>query len=192
LTPIGWAALVGRSARGVGDGMIAATTVFGDIDALAARISAAGDTDGRVGALDAFMVARRARALTVDPRIAAIDAWIVAGAPGDSAGLAAQLGLSRRSLERLTTATHGATPKLIAAKYRALMAAGRLAVEGGDWREPAVSGAFADQSHFIREFKRFVGMTPGAFVAAPQSLVARLIRGQWAPGRALGIAIWNS
>lgn len=38
------------------------------------------------------------------------------------------IGLSRRSLERLTAPTDGATPKLPAAKYLALMGAAQIAV----------------------------------------------------------------
>jgi AraC-like DNA-binding protein len=91
----------------------------------------------------------------------------------------------------LTVATHGATPKRLAAKYRSLQAAGRMAVgEVTDWRDAVDIGGFVDQPHFIREFKRFVGMTPRAFLASPDSFVHRLIRGQWHPGRELGIAIW--
>ena len=68
------------------------------------------------------------------------------GVAQDVEALARSLGLSRRSLERLTAATHGSTPKRLAAKYRALQAAARLAVgDLTDWRDAADAGGYADQ-----------------------------------------------
>ena len=185
LTPAGWAALVGAPADGIASGLCDGAALLGGAAAELRAVPSAADP---VAAFAAALGGLAVSARPVDPRIAVIDRWIVDGAPGDAAGLAATLGCSRRSLERLTAATHGATPKLIAAKYRTLMAAAWLVV--GEADGPDARAGFADQSHFIREFRRFVGVTPGAFAAAPDSLVAQLIRGQRQAGRP-GIAIWN-
>jgi AraC-like DNA-binding protein len=190
LTPAGWAAAIDASASMPG-GLCDGRSVLDAAAAAHARVGCAPTHDARIAVLDRFMADRLATPRAIDPRIAAIDRWIVGGAPGNAAALAAELGLSRRSLERLTATTHGATPKLLAAKYRTLMAAARIAVGLADWRDPAVLGAFADQSHFIREFKRFVGITPRRFKRDGDSLVAQLVRGRWEPGHEPGIAIWN-
>lgn len=188
LTPAGWHVLVGPD-RALMNAVLPAATVFGDIRApLATRSTSTGTA---LAALDAFLT-DRATTRGPDPRIAAIDRWIVETPDSDPATLAAELALSRRALERLTAATHGAPPKRLSAKYRALMAAARLAVgDAVDWRTAAPPGAFADQAHFIREFRRYVGVTPGQFIASDDRFVRRLIRGQWQPGRELGIAIWS-
>ncbi|MBC7497964.1 MAG: helix-turn-helix transcriptional regulator [Sphingomonadaceae bacterium] len=186
LTPSGWAALVAAPANGIASGSCDGTALLGPAAAALGAVAAA---DVPLAAFAAAVAGLAAVARPVDPRIAPIDRWIIAGAPGDAQGLAATFGCSRRSLERLTAATHGATPKLIAAKYRALMAAAWLAFgESGSTGEVA---GFADQSHYIREFRRFVGVTPGVFAAYPDSLVAQLVRGQRQPGRLPGIAIWH-
>lgn len=68
-------------------------------------------------------------------------------------------GLSARQVARLCNRFYGAPPKYLARKYRALRCAQILAREDLDWSE--VSGdSFYDQSHFIRELKHFIGLTP--------------------------------
>ncbi len=192
LTPAGWSRLVPMPAGRIANRLAPAEAVFGDDAALlAARCGAVPDDAARAAVLDAFLAGRLASAPPADPRIAPIDAWVIAGAGWDVDALAQSLGVSRRSLERLTAATHGSTPKRLAAKYRTLQAAGRMVVgEVSDWRDAVAIGGFVDQPHFIREFRRFVGTTPGAFMADRASFARRLIRGPWEPGRELGIAIW--
>jgi AraC-like DNA-binding protein len=187
LTPAGWHALTG----GLALANAAVALPLPDAQPLAARCARAGDTAAMAATLDGYLVARLG-GVAPDPRIAIIDAWIIAGDGWDIDTLAARLGRSRRSVERLTVATHGATPKRLAAKYRSLQAAARLAVgDVVDWHDAVAIGGFVDQPHFIREFTRFIGVTPGAFMADPTRFVHQLVRGQWVPGRALGIAIFG-
>ena len=75
-------------------------------------------------------------------------------------------GLSSRQLARLANRVYGAPPKLLARKYRALRAAIQLSDPGTDWLSVA-GEAFYDQSHFIREVKRFTGLTPTQLQADP-------------------------
>jgi AraC-like DNA-binding protein len=186
LTPAGWHALTGGTAL--------ANRCLPLPLPDAARLAAAGagsrDPAAMAATLDGYLVAHFGDEI-IDPRIAMIDSWIVAADGWDIEALAASLGMSRRSVERLTVTTHGATPKRLAAKYRTLQAAGRMAVgEVIDWREAVAIGGFVDQPHFIREFKRFIGVTPKQFQRAPDSFASRLLRSNWQPGKALGIAIW--
>jgi AraC-like DNA-binding protein len=182
LTPAGWSLLAGRDR--------APNTIvpLGGPAGLATLADA--DSDGPA-ALDTWL-GRAFAGREPDPRIAAIDAWAVSDDCADVSSLSRALGLSRRSLERLTLRTHGATPKRLSAKYRALKVAAALATgESDDWRELSAAEHFADQAHFIREFRRFVGVTPGAFVANEDGFTRRLIRGRWTPGKPIGIAIFG-
>jgi AraC-like DNA-binding protein len=190
LTPAGWNAIIGAPAASAAHRVACLSTILGeDAASLPAACLAAGK-DGGPAVLDAFLRAKL-RGRRPDPRIAKIDAWVLRDGEQCADGLARSLGMSRRSLERFTASNHGAPPKLLASKYRALKAAARLAVgEVSDWRDAAELGDFVDQSHFIRHFKRHVGVTPRAFSASPDSFVHRLILGQWQPGKDLGIAIW--
>ena len=182
LTPVGWSALI-PAGLGYRNEIVALT---GDLPA-----SAGDDELATVAALDAWLTTRL-RAATIDRRVAVIDAWLLADGVADIDALAAALGLSRRALERLTRRTHGATPGRLAAKYRALrIAADLVAGQTVDWRDAAAAAGLADQSHLIREFRRFVGEIPGRFVTPPHSFAYRLLRGQWHPRRTLSIAIWS-
>ena len=187
LTPAGWSALLERqNARG------------NTIDDLAAMgFGPPFDPGGEVSAeplvpcLDQWLRGCLADR-PIDPRVRTIDAWIVETNGEDVEGLATSLSMSRRSLERLTMRTHGASPKRLSAKYRSLKIAGELAVGlVENWRDAAAARGLADQSHFIREFRRYVGVTPGKFMSDQTSFVRQLIQGQWRPGRAMSVTIWS-
>jgi AraC-like DNA-binding protein len=78
-----------------------------------------------------------------------------------------RFGLSARSLQRLFDRYVGVSPKWVLQRYRLHEAAARLA-QGtrGTWTEVAVELGYFDQSHFIRDFTRAVGMTPVGFAEA--------------------------
>jgi AraC-like DNA-binding protein len=84
----------------------------------------------------------------------AVDAWLQACASPELADLAAATGLSRRQLERRCNQLYGVPPKLLARRHRALQAAALIA------QDRDAPDGFYDQSHMIRELKRFVGLTP--------------------------------
>ena len=105
--------------------------------------------------------------------LAAVDAWLVGEGSPRSEALAEATGLSQRQLARLTNRYYGAPPKLLARKYRALRCSARIALDGESWQQLCEEAGFYDQSHFIREIKHFIGLTPHQLQAEP-SAVAQL------------------
>lgn len=166
--PAGWSALVGLDAQDVADRVVEARALFGPLvnEALEA-LREAPTLEGMAAIADRLM-----RALVDRPRRAPIwfvtlaDGWLTGAPSPDVDDLVRASGLSVRQVERLTNRVYGASPKLLARKYRALRAAVRLVERPGDWQE-AAGDAFYDQSHFIREFKRFTGLTPRRFGIDP-------------------------
>lgn len=83
--------------------------------------------------------------------------------------LCARLGLSERSLQRLTARRIGLSPKWLIQRRRLHDAAGRLARPD---RPPltvvAAELGYADEAHFVRDFRRVTGLTPGAYAAEPR------------------------
>ena len=78
-----------------------------------------------------------------------------------------RFGRSARTLQRMFQRYVGVSPKWVLRRYRLHEAAARLA-EGtsGTWAEVAADLGYYDQSHFIRDFTRAIGMTPVAYAEA--------------------------
>lgn len=74
-----------------------------------------------------------------------------------------EFGLSERALQRLVQRRIGLTPKWLIQRRRLQEAAGRLREQSASLSEVAAVLGYADQPHFVRDFKSAVGMTPGAF-----------------------------
>ena len=167
LLPQGWASLIGEPADRLADDVIDLAVIAGAaagevVDAMA---SARGDMD-RVAAADRFFLK-----LLVGAHAAPLwftrmtDEWLTGSMDPSVDALVGESGMSARSVERMAKRIYGASPKLLARKYRALGAAVRIGNgEVAGWADIA-AGAFYDQAHFIREFKQFTGMTPARFQA---------------------------
>jgi AraC-like DNA-binding protein len=74
-------------------------------------------------------------------------------------------GLSVRSLQRLFAAYVGVSPKAVLARYRLQDAAAAIdAGEVDDLADLAASLGWFDQSHFSRDFRSVVGVTPSSYL----------------------------
>lgn len=102
-----------------------------------------------------------------------VDAWLMGEGSPRIETLADVTGLSPRQLARLSNKYYGCPPKLLARKYRALRCSARIALDQESWQELCEDGRFYDQSHFIREIKHFIGLTPHQLQTEP-SAVAQL------------------
>jgi len=67
---------------------------------------------------------------------------------------------SRMAARRL-----GLTPKWLISRRRLQEAAERLRTDPGPMSDMAALLGYADQAHFIRDFSRVTGTTPGRFAA---------------------------
>lgn len=168
LLPAGWAALVREDASRHADRVEDATALFGRVMREALDAMRAEQTmSAMVGIADVMM-----RVLVEDAVEGPLwftrltDRWLTGAASPDVDGLIRESGMSSRQIERLARRIYGAPPKLLARKYRALRAASTLSAGKVPWLE-AVGDAFYDQSHFIREFKQFTGLTPRQFQSNP-------------------------
>ena len=90
------------------------------------------------------------------------------------ANLAEELGLSARQVERLFDERIGLSPKffLRVVRFQEVLRGIREETNGATWAARAAEHGFYDQAHFIRDFKAFVGESPGAWQVSEQSLAA--------------------
>jgi AraC-like DNA-binding protein len=150
--------------------------LWGDRDAelFARELAAAGDLSALVAVAERHL---RAHWPAPDPEVARVGRIVHALLYDrsitrvDHAG--ERFGLSPRSLQRLFRRYVGVSPKWVLQRYRLHEAAARLA-EGTDetWAEVALDLGYFDQSHFIRDFTRAVGMTPVAYAEACRRMQA--------------------
>lgn len=125
------------------------------------------DTTGRIELLTAACRARLAALDDFDPIVhAALARWALParGFPTISI-LVRDLGLSERAFERRFVANVGLTPVRFRrlARLRSVL---RLFSEGGrDWAAMAAATGFADQSHLVRDFQSFIGLSPTRWAA---------------------------
>jgi transcriptional regulator GlxA family with amidase domain len=96
-----------------------------------------------------------------DPLVARALALIgpTAGEDASIAAVARSLGLSERQLERRFLLRVGITPKRFAT-LRRFERAVALAKTAPSLTSAALAAGYYDQSHFIRDFRRFTGTTP--------------------------------
>jgi AraC-like DNA-binding protein len=82
--------------------------------------------------------------------------------------LAAELGVTVRTLQRRFDRHLGVGPKWVLQRCRIQDALGVIESGGEvDWAELAVDLGFADQSHFTNAFTALVGVPPGAYSSRP-------------------------
>ena len=99
----------------------------------------------------------------VDPIVASFEAIARNDSTIKVEAAAQLLGLSPRQLERRCLAGFGLSPKAVLQRCRFLdMATAMRGFSNADEAELAAL-RFFDQSHLNREFRRYTGMTPGAF-----------------------------
>ena len=167
LLPQGWAALIGVSADRLADDVADLAAVAGPtVDDVLGAMACAVDDAARVAAADRFFLGLLARAHATPLWFTRLtDNWLTESANPDVDTLVEASGMSARSVERMAKRIYGASPKLLARKYRALGAA--VQIGNGEIRGWAdtIAYNFYDQAHFCREFKQFVGLTPTRFHA---------------------------
>lgn len=96
---------------------------------------------------------RSAHAALVDPAINAVS------------DLAERIGTSSRSLERLSLRAFGFSPKLLLRRQRFLRSLAQFMLDPSLKWIATLDWQYVDQAHFVRDFKRFMGMSPTAYAA---------------------------
>ncbi len=137
--------------------------VFGPAGArLESEAGACPGVPERIALIERFVLERLPAA---DPLVEVVDG-VVQLIAGDRSltrveAVAARTGLSARTLQRLFDRYVGAGPKWVVQRYRLQEAAERLAREGtGALSRLSYELGYADQAHFIRDFRTIVGATP--------------------------------
>lgn len=173
--PRGWGALLGLNAQEAADCVFDLAAFAGGAASVSIdEIRNAKNLRDMAAAADRFfadLLLRRETKACRYPQ--AMEHWLLNPGELDLDRLLDAMDLSRRQTDRLAKQFFGASPKLLQRKYRALRAADRIRAGEIDWLA-AAGEAFYDQSHFIKEFKTFVGVTPGQFIQKQAQLISEV------------------
>ena len=115
-----------------------------------------------------------------DPVTTAFDRFAFASPDAPVAEFIEGYGVTQRTLERIVRRDFGMTPKQVLRRARVLdMAAQLLGVAAPDEADE-LAMRFFDQSHLIREFSHFFGMTPQQLARRPNPLLRITLEGRQA------------
>ncbi|WP_308163460.1 helix-turn-helix domain-containing protein [Nocardia alni] len=126
---------------------------------LTAAVASASDP---VAALELIAVRRAAETGPADPALRAVVRRLAAGA--SVAGAADTLGLTERTLRRMSLSAFGYGPKMLARILR-LQHVLALARSGTPFAETAFRAGYADQAHMSREVRELSGMPLGRLIS---------------------------
>jgi AraC-like DNA-binding protein len=167
--PGGFAGLIDEDVATLTDRAVPLGEFFGPAgDALAEEVRAEPADRAATAVIERFL---RDRVAPSDPRLALVtrimDLLLEDTSIMRVDQLAARVHLSPRSLQRLFARHVGVSPKWVLQRIRLHVAAERIA-DGpdADWAGLALELGYADQAHFINDFRAYVGRTPAEYAAA--------------------------
>ncbi|MFO6446828.1 helix-turn-helix domain-containing protein [Erythrobacter sp. NE805] len=178
LLPAGWAALFGAQAGDYADRFVDALAdpAFAALGPLAEELAA---TTGGFDAELAVVIRHVERLLegaAPDPAITRLTAALVDPDLATVAELAERMGMTVRSLERLARRAFGFPPKLLIRRQRFLRSLAQYMLDPSLKWLTALDWQYHDQSHFVRDFKRFMGMSPSAYARLDKPLLSAAAR----------------
>jgi AraC-like DNA-binding protein len=176
IRPRGWIALCGISAEEATDRVIDLTSFAGGVArSTVEELHNARSHGDMAAAADRFFLRLLSRRSTrkANGYSEALGRWLMNPHDLSLDTLIDTMDVSRRQTDRLAKLYFGASPKYLQRKYRALRAADRIRAGEMSWLG-AAGGAYYDQSHFIKEFKTFVGVTPRQFIGNQAQLISEI------------------
>lgn len=165
LRPRGWARFARTPASDWADRVGSPDGAFSfEVDALEEELTKV-ETDSALPALfDAFLSAHAEPGRERDAIVGAVDAALLDPEVSTVRQLAHNVGISTRSLERLSLRAFGFTPKLLMRRARFLRSLHAVADAPVAERATAIDPGYTDYSHFVRDAQSFLGMSPQAFL----------------------------
>ncbi len=181
LLPLGWARLFAGAACDYADRFVdgAADPVFAAFAPLADALAASdGDYAAELALIETHMEGVFAQAGPADPAVLALHAALVDPDLLTVADLASRVGMTVRTVERLSRRAFGFPPKLLLRRQRFLRSLGRFMLDPSLRWIGALDCHYHDQSHFVRDFRRFMGMSPSDYAKAEKPLLAAAAQGR--------------
>jgi AraC-like DNA-binding protein len=178
ILPMGWAKYFTLPAEELADRFCDAALhpAFAAFIPLAERLRGTNDVEAGAQLIDDYFVAQLAGTPRDDPAIFAAHSALVDADLGSVGELAEKLGLSERSVERLSRRAFGFPPKLLLRRQRFLRSLARFMLDPSMAWIDTLDYHYYDQAQFTRDFQRFMGMSPRAYAARPKPILGAAAR----------------
>ncbi|WP_432768620.1 MAG: AraC family transcriptional regulator [Sphingopyxis sp.] len=173
ILPLGWAKFFAVAAEDFADRVCdgGAHPAFAALVPLLDSLPRTNDTDAAARIIDDHFTALLAGAPRDDPAILAAHRALVDDEVGSVAGLADRLGMSERTVERLSRRAFGFSPKLLIRRQRFLRSLGRFMLDPSMAWIDTLDYHYCDQAQFTHDFHRFMGMSPRAYAARAKPIL---------------------
>jgi AraC-like DNA-binding protein len=170
LLPQGWARLIDANAERFADRFVdgASDPAFAAFAPLLDDLFGGNpDPAAEAGRIDGFLLEMLGHrpAPEEERRLHAAHTALVDCEVSSVGELAERLGMSSRSLERLSLRAFGFSPKLLLRRQRFLRSLAQFMLDPSLKWISTLDWHYVDQAHFVRDFRRFMGMSPSHYAA---------------------------
>lgn len=163
LMPLGWATYIDAPAGDYADRFVdgMADPAFTAFQPLAKALSqSSGDFAKELALIESHMQNLAGKHSREAGAITAINTALIDPELSTVTDLAERVEMNIRSLERLSRRAFGFTPKLLLRRQRFLRSLARFMLDPSLKWLSTLDHHYHDQAHFVRDFKRFMGMSP--------------------------------
>ena len=165
LRPGGWARLTSSLASDWADRVGDPKDAFEfDLGGVEESLANAGQDDAVPAIFDGFLLEQVGGRDERSALVGSLEAALLDPELPSVRALASHVGISTRSLERLSLRAFGFTPKLLMRRARFLRSLHAVAQAPVAARATAIDPGYTDYSHFVRDAQLFLGMSPQAFL----------------------------
>ena len=173
ILPMGWAKFIALAADDLADRFCdgAAHPAFAAFAPLGKKLRGVNDFDAAAALIDAHFCTLLQDAPPDDPAILSAHRALVDDDLSTVADLSAKLGLSERSIERLSHRAFGFSPKLLLRRQRFLRSLARFMLDPSMAWIDTMDHQYYDQAQFSRDFAKFMGMSPREYAARPKPIL---------------------
>ena len=182
LLPLGWAKFVGSPAQALADVLVDGHDhpAFAGFAGLADTVfGTAPDEDEELARIAAFFLASPDRKLSDEERIVACHTALVDPDVATVAEMAEHTGIAPYTIERLCRRHFGFPPQLLLRRQRFMRSLAQFMLDPSLKWIGALDSHYHDQAQFVRDFHRFMGMSPREYAAQPHPVLGAIVRARY-------------
>lgn len=173
LTPLGWLKLIDDDAAPYANRVVDLGNLLGVSGlALIDDLKNASEQSW-IATLSALLQSRVKEVLREEGQVRAIHRALIADGHNSATLLEQATQLTERTLFRVCIRAFGFPPKRLLRRQRFLRALDSIGQEQTQSLGELLGDQYFDQSHFIREFRRYMGMTPTNYFRSPREALRR-------------------